>query len=349
MNETEFVIGVDLGGTNVRAAVAKSDGSLTHEPAQNPSFAQEGFDRTKQAILQTIQEAIRRSGVSENAIAGIGMAVPGHVDAETGVVRWAPNFGVKKGERFEIWHDVPLAQAIQRELGKPVHMSNDANLAALAEYMYGSGKGTAKGLILLTLGTGIGGGVVLTRAQVQGNAFWDSGVLLVGANGGGGELGHAIIVMNGPQCGCGAHGCIEALAKRDAIIERAIAKMRHNPKSLLWELCESDFTKITPRLISEAAEKQDTLALEVWEEIGTFLGVAAATFINIFNPEIVAIGGQIAKAGAPLFNAIERATRDHAVPSLYEVCRVTPAEKLEEAGVLGGAALALQMSRAKRN
>lgn len=340
----KLVIGVDLGGTNVRAGVVQESGELLHEPTQNPSYGQNGYEGTLQAILHTIREAIRDAGVSMDEIAAVGMAVPGHVDGGAGIVRWAPNFGVKRGDTFEIWRDIPLGQAVQRETGRPVYMGNDANLAALAEYAYGSGGGKANGLVLLTLGTGVGGGVVLTQKQVQGNANLPGGILLVGANGGGGELGHTIIVADGPRCGCGASGCIEALVKRDAIIERAVQKLRHRAVSLLSDLCEGDYGRITPRLISEAAAQGDEVALEVWDETGAFLGIAIACFIHIFNPEVVAIGGQIAKAGEPLFRAIRRSARDYTVPSLREVCRIVPAERLEEAGVLGGAALALQMS-----
>ena len=184
--------------------------------------------------------------------------------------------------------------------------------------------------------------MVLTREQVQGNAHWQGGVLLVGASGGAGELGHTVVLMGGPRCGCGATGCIEALAKRDAIIERAREKIRRAPNSLLAQLCGGDPARITPKLVSEASEQGDPVAREIWEETGFYLGVAVASFINIFNPEVVAIGGQIAKAGAVLFDAIRRAARDYAIPTLLEMCRIVPAERIDDAGILGGAALAWQ-------
>lgn len=333
------VIGVDLGGTNVRAAAVSRAGELLSAPVQHPSRAQEGFQATLQQIVQTIREAIAASGTTP---AAIGMAVPGHIDAARGVVRWAPNFGEYKGEIFEVWREVPLADAVQHALNLPVVMGNDANLAALGEYYYGVGRGQARGLIMLTLGTGIGGGVVLTRAQVQGNAHWDGGVLLVGLGGGAGELGHTIINFAGPRCGCGARGCIEAYAKRDAITELAREAMRRNPDSVLSQLAAGDPAHVSPALVSQAAEQGDPIALAIWREIGTYLGVAIANFINIFNPEVIAIGGQIAKAGAPLFEAIHATVRDYALPTLLEECRIVPAERIEDAGILGGAALAWQ-------
>jgi glucokinase len=337
-----YVIGVDLGGTNVRAAVVDRQGAIAGEPVQQPSRAQEGFPSTLEAIAQTIEQAIQSAGVARSDLGAIGLAVPGHIDSVRGVVRWAPNFGEWREGLFYEWREVPLGEAVQQRLGIPVRMGNDANLAALGEYYYGSGRGQAKGLVMLTLGTGIGGGVVLTREQVQGSAHWRGGALLVGASGGAGELGHTIIALNGPRCGCGATGCVESLAKRDAIIERAREKIRREPNSLLAQLCAGDPARITPRLVAEACEQGDPLAREIWEETGFYIGVAVACFVNIFNPEVVAIGGQIAKAGEVLFDAIRRAARDYAIPTLLEMCRIVPAERIEDAGILGGAALAWQ-------
>ncbi len=336
------VVGVDLGGTNVRAGVFNTDGTPQGDYAQNPSRAQEGFKITLEQILLTITQAIERADCVPAQIEAIGMAVPGHIDAQRGVVRWAPNFGERKGEVFEVWKDVPLADAIRARIGIPVYMGNDANLAALGEYYYGSGKGTAKGLVMFTLGTGIGGGVVLTHHQIQGNARWQGGILLVGMNGGAGELGHTIINWHGRRCGCGAMGCVEAFAQRDAIVELAREKMRRNPTSLLNTLTEGDPAKITPALVSQASEQGDPTALEIWDEVGTYVGIAVATHINTFNPEVVAIGGQIAKAGEPLFRAIHRTVRDYAIPTLLEGCRIVPAERIEDAGILGAVALAQQ-------
>ena len=157
----QAVIGVDLGGTNVRAGVLTRAGELMAPPVQNPSRAQEGFQATLEQIVLTLNQAIERSGVPPQSLGAIGMAVPGHIDSEHGTVRWAPNFGAFREGLFEAWQNIPLAEAVQERLGIPVVMGNDANLAALGEYYYGSGRGTAKGLVMLTLGTGIGGGVVL--------------------------------------------------------------------------------------------------------------------------------------------------------------------------------------------
>jgi glucokinase len=345
------VVGVDLGGTNVRAAVVAADGRLLCPPIQQASEGAAGVAGTTERIVRTVQDALRAAGVS--APGALGLAVPGVVDAATGVVRFAPNLGEARGDVFEPWRDVPLGATLERELGWPVVMGNDANLAALGEYRFGRGGDAAAGLVLLTLGTGVGGGVVLTREQVQGDVAWRGGALLVGAQGGGGELGHTVVLAGGPRCGCGAAGCLEALANRDAIVARARAKLAHRGGGAagdggrLRALTRGDPTRITPRLVAEAAADGDEAALEVWDETGAYVGIAVAGFINVFNPEVVAVGGQIARAGEPLFRAIRRAARDQAIPALFEACRIVPAERIDDGGVMGAAALALELARGR--
>jgi glucokinase len=338
------LVGVDLGGTNVRAAIVTDDGRLRARPVDHPSAATEGVGATVAALVRTVREAITMAGLAPPDVRAIGMAVPGHVDGGGGVVRWTPNFGETRGGVFEPWRDVPLAAAVEHELGRPVVMGNDANLAALGEYRFGTGRDAAGGLVLLTLGTGVGGGVVLTRRQVQGAAAWTGGVLLVGADGGGAELGHTVVLAGGPRCACGSTGCVEAFANRDAIVARAREKVRHAPDSPLARLIGGDVTHLTPRLVAEAAAGGDELAREVWAETGHWVGIAVGNLINTFNPEVVAVGGQIAKAGDPLFGPLRRAARDHAIPTLFAGCRIVPAERIDEAGILGGAALAAALA-----
>jgi glucokinase len=338
------IVGVDLGGTNVRAAVVADDGRLASPAVTRSSEGTAGAAATAEAVERAIRESIAGAGRSPDAIRAVGVAVPGHVDGPAGIVRWAPNLGETRAGVFEPWRDVPLAALIGHRLDRPVVLGNDANLAALGEYRFGSGRGAAGGLVLLTLGTGIGAGVVLTRRQLQGGPDWAGGVLLVGAGGGGAELGHTVVLAGGPRCGCGASGCVEALANRDAIAARARAKVRHAPGSRLEALAGGDLSRITPQLVAEAAADGDEVAREVWAETGRYVGIAVANLINTFNPEVVALGGQIAKAGEPLLAAVRRAARDHAIPTLFAGCRIAVAERIDDAGMLGGAALAAQLA-----
>jgi glucokinase len=337
------IVGVDLGGTNVRAAVVAADGGLAGPAATHSSQGAAGAAATAGAVVRAVRDAITGAGRSPDAIRAVGVAVPGHVDGAAGVVRWAPNLGETRSGVFEPWRDVPLAALVGEGLGRPVVLGNDANLAALGEYRFGSGRGATGGLVLLTLGTGIGGGVVLTARQVQGGAPWPGGVLLVGAGGGAAELGHTVVLAGGPRCGCGAAGCVEALANRDAIVARARARVRHAPGSRLEALAGGDLARITPQLVSEAAAAGDEVALGVWAETGRYVGIAVANLVNTFDPEVVAIGGQIAKAGEPLLAAVRRAARDHAIPTLFAGCRIAVAQRIDDAGILGGAALAAQL------
>ena len=335
------VVGVDLGGTNVRAQAFFPDGREAGERVDNPSFAQEGTERIIEAVAKTIHAA---TATSVEPPVAVGLAIPGHVDDRAGVVRWTPNFGERVNGIFESWRNVPIREPLSRYVGLPMSMGNDANLAALGEYMFGSGRGStedpARCLVMFTLGTGIGGGVVMAPHAVQGRA--SGPLLLVGGNHGGGELGHTIVNHGGATCNAGSYGAIEAYCGRDAIIERAVHRIQRGRASRLKDLVEGDLSRITPRLISEAAARGDEVSLEVYREVGEWLGVGIGNMISIFAPDIVAVGGQIAKAGDFILGPARDAARNVAVESLFRDCRIVPAVQLEDAGILGAAALAHQ-------
>lgn len=330
------VVGVDLGGTNVRAAVYSSDGKAIGKPFNRPSNAQSGTEAVVDAICEAVSSAIASAKVEPKAI---GMAVPGHIDAPAGLVHWSPNFGEFKNGVFNSWRRIPLTSLVTAKLGIPSHMGNDANLAALGEYRYGVGKDNAKCLVLFTIGTGIGGGVVLGPQSVQGQA--SGPLLLVGGNGGGGELGHMIIHADGLDCPAGTYGAIEGHCQKDAIVRRALHRLARGRKSIIRELAGGDLDQVTPRIIAEAADQGDDLAIQVWREIGTFLGYGVANAINIFAPDVIAIGGQISKAGKWLLEPVRECARDATIPSLYADAKIVGAKRVADGGILGGVALAL--------
>ncbi len=332
------VIGVDLGGTNVRAGAFYEDGTPAGPKFTHPSRAQEGTNAILDAITGTIRQAV---SASETTPVAVGMAVPGHIDNGAGVVRWAPNFGETIDGVFRYWENVPLKQPLAKALDLPIELGNDANLAALGEYQFGVGRNRAKCLVLLTLGTGIGGGVIMSPDAVEGYARGP--LMLVGGNKGGAELGHTIVDADGLDCNAGSYGAIEAYAPRDAIVKRAVHRLRRGRSSIINDLVEDDLSKVTPRIISEAAEKGDELAIQVYAEIGRYLGISMGSFINIFAPDILAVGGQIAKAGDFILGPARKAARDVAIPSLFSDVEICMAEQLEDAGMLGGAAMALQL------
>lgn len=337
MTQRPCVIGVDLGGTNVRAGAFFEDGAPAGEAFSNPSRAQEGTDAILDALADTIKQAAAASSVPPGAV---GLAIPGHIDDASGLVRWAPNFGHTIDGVFYYWKNVDIRGPLTQRIDLRIVMGNDANLAALGEYRFGTGQNSAKCLVMLTLGTGIGGGVVMAPDAIQGQAR--GSLVLLGGNKGGAELGHVVISHNGPDCNAGEYGSIEGYCQRDAIIKRGQHRLRRGRQSILLEMLEGDIAKLTPRHLAEAAKLGDEVSLEVWDEIGTMLGVGIGNYVNIFAPDIVAIGGQIAKAGEPLLGPAIRSARNVAIPSLWEDTRVVAAEQIEDAGMLGGAALALE-------
>jgi len=331
------VIGVDLGGTNVRAGAFYEDGSPAGPKFSHPSRAQEGTVAIIDAIVATIRQAI---AAAESEPVSCGMAVPGHIDNTSGIVRWAPNFGETIEGVFHNWNDVPLRQPLRQSLDIDIELGNDANLAALGEYKFGSGRNSAKCLVLVTLGTGIGGGVILSPDAVEGDARGP--LMLVGGNQGGAELGHTVILDGGPPCSAGSYGAVEGLVQRDAIVRRAIDRLRRGRKSIIDDLVEGDLAKVTPRSIFDAAEKGDELAIQVFEEVGHYLGVAIGNYIDIFAPDILAVGGQVAKADKYILEPARRAARDVAIPSLFKDTKIVLAEQIDDAGMMGGAAMALE-------
>ncbi len=332
---TDLVVGVDLGGTNVRACVYDPQGVPATEAFSQPSRAQEGVEPVLDALAEVIQRAMATAPEHPRAV---GIAIPGHIDNATGVVRWAPNFGKTVDGVFRYWLDVPIREPLQRRIALPIAMDNDANMAALGEYRFGTGRNQARGLVMFTLGTGVGGGVVLAPQCVLGDARGP--LILIGGNTGGAELGHMCINEAGVECNAGTYGAVESYCQRDAIIRRAQHQLRRGRKSLLNDLCEGDLSKISPRLISEAAAQGDEVAIEVFAEVGRFLGIAIANMINVFAPEVVAVGGQIAKAGELILGPARQSARKVAVPQLYDFAQIVQAEQIEDAGMLGAAALA---------
>ncbi|HMS57106.1 MAG TPA: ROK family protein, partial [Fimbriimonadaceae bacterium] len=193
-------------------------------------------------------------------------------------------------------------------------------------------------LVMLTVGTGIGGGVVLGPQSVQGGA--SGPLVLLGGNKGGAELGHCVVSYQGLDCNAGSYGSLEAYCQRDSIVQRAVHRLKRHRSSILRALCDNDFSTLTPLMLTEAAHQGDELALEVWDEVGTFLGVGIGTYINVFAPDVFAIGGQIAKAGDLLLVPASKAARNVAIPSLFADTTICQAERIDDAGMIGGAAVA---------
>lgn len=314
----KLYVGVDLGGTNIRAGVVDEEGRILGE-ARRPALADQGLRVSVEQTIEAIQGAIANAGFASSEIRGIGMGVPGGHDSKAGLCLFSPNFADSR--------NVPVTPPVREATGLPAFMLNDVAVTTLGEHRFGAGQGYDQ-VVMITLGTGIGGGAVI------------DGELRIGHTEGFAEVGHMIIDPEGPFCGCGNRGCWEALAGRDAIIQRAITKIMAGRKTGIAEKTAYRLGSITPALIAHCAEEGDVVAVEVMEETGYYVGLGVTNLIQLYNPQVLIVGGGIAQAGNVLFEPMRRTVRAraHMVPA--STCRVVPAQLGDDAGVIGGAVLA---------
>ena len=317
----DYIVGVDLGGTNVRAAVSDRSGKILGD-AREPSCAMTGFKTTVAQIIKSIRGAMASAGISDSQLAGVGMGVPGTIKPKQGLVIWTPNFN-------EDWANANVVEPIRGDLGAPVFVGNDANVAALGEYWFGAGRG-ANSLMMFTLGTGIGTGLVM------------NGKLWVGESEGATEFGHQVIVADGPRCGCGRYGCLEALAGQAAIVNRAQRKLHQGRDSLLLDMVNNDLSLITPESIAKAAEKGDEVSIETLAETGYYIGMGVANVITGLSVAMVVIGGGISRAGDPLWQPMMRTVTANTLIQFLEVCRIVPSQLGDDVGIMGGIGLVMQ-------
>jgi len=318
--KADLLIGVDIGGTNLRVGLVNKQGSVLAD-ARRPSQAEKGLAATVSATIEAIKSLLDQQNRKPTDIAGIGLAVPGNHDSKKGLCLTSPNFG---GE-----FPVPVTEPIEKALGLPAFMLNDANTAAFGEHRFGAGRGVDN-MVMFTLGTGIGGGAVI------------DGELRIGPTEGFAEVGHMILDPEGPQCGCGNHGCWEALAGRDAIIERAVRALEYGDDSSLLALCEGNLDKITPALITQAAQDGDALSLDVMEETANWIGIGCINLICLYNPEIIVIGGGIAGALPLILPTIKRTVHARARFVNAGCCQILPSQLASDAGLIGAASLVLK-------
>ena len=318
--DAPYIAGVDVGGTNVRAAILDREAHILAE-ARRPALAEQGMAKTLEQVADALRKAMDHHGITANELVGIGMGVPGRHDSPRGVCIYSPNFA-------NAYH-VEVTPPIEKEFGVAAYMLNDVKTATLGEHRFGAGRG-ARHMVMITLGTGIGGGVI------------SDGELRLGATEGFSEVGHMVIDVEGPECGCGDHGCWEALAGRDAIIERAAVKLQSGRESTLAARIEFDVARITPALIAECAAEGDDLCREVLAEIGHYVGVGLTNLIQLYNPEVLVIGGGIARAGEALLGPARRAVAARARMVPAATARIVTAELGDDAGVVGASVLVLR-------
>jgi glucokinase len=307
---TGVLVGVDLGGTNIRAAVAT--GEATHEDVvRRDTPAHEGPD----AVLDAVAACVR-TAAGAGALDGVAIGIPGPLDPASGVVHAAPH--------LEGWHEVPAASILSDKLGCPVAVRNDATLAGFAEWKAGAGKHT-RYFIFITVSTGIGGALVF------------DGRLYEGVGGSAGEIGHAPALLDGPPCGQGHNGCLEGAASGTAIAAAARHALASGTTSALSQI---DAATLDARAVQGAAQHGDTLAIQLFADAGRALGRAIGGLINLLNPEVVAIGGGLINAGDLLFKPMDAAVPEIAFEFPASKCRIVPAALGTDAGMVGAVAWA---------
>jgi glucokinase len=302
--------GIDIGGTNIAVAVGHADGSIVSEKSI-PTRSYEG----PEAVLRRAADTIRE--LASSGIDAVGVGLPGTLDRATGIVRFLPNMPTN-------WRNVAAGEVLSRDLHSPVHLLNDARLATLGELTFGHGRGVAD-MVMFTLGTGVGGGVAL------------DGRLRLGPIGAAGEVGHQTILPDGPLCGCGNRGCLEALASGPAITGEAVRLLRAGMAPHLFELADGDAGKVTPKLIGEASDPAITHLIE---RTAGYLAIAAANVINVVHPSLIVIGGGVSALGERLLDPFRKdvVRRVGMFPADDVIMKRTMLG--DRAGVLGGIALA---------
>ena len=317
-----LVVGVDVGGTKIAAAVVDAAGQM-HGRVQVPTDVR-GAEATLESIAEAVLRALSAADVARDGVLAAGLGIPGKVDPEAGIGILSVNLG---------WRDVPVKAFLEARLGLPCALENDVKAATLGEGRFGAGRGM-RNFIYLSVGTGIAAGLIL------------DGRLYRGSTGMAGEVGHAIIDPQGPRCKCGARGCLEAVASGPAIAAQATEALRTSRPTLLRDLAAGSDGQVTAEQVFAAARQGDLVAREVVDEAGTYLGLAISQLIMAFDPQRIVLGGGVAQGGELLLQAIHRELRRQATESfvfreMYKPEAVQLTALGTDVGILGAAALVM--------
>jgi glucokinase len=312
-------VGGDLGGTNIRLALVDADGGLS-EPYRYPTPPSGGAAAILEVLAQGIRVLQHQARAHGIRLAGCGLGIAGLVDVRAGLVYTAPNIAG--------FQDLPLKKLLEEKVDVPVTLENDANAAAFAEYWLGAGRGLGS-LVTLTLGTGVGSGIVL------------DGKLWRGASGAAAEAGHMTVEADGERCGCGRRGCLEAYASATAIIRDARAALAAGEATALSERFGARPETLTAKDVSDAASAGDPVARRLFERAGRYLGVGLGTLVNVLNPDLITLTGGLVAAGDLLLRPALAELDRRAFPALRRRSRVVFSALADTAGMLGAAGLVL--------
>ncbi len=312
----KYRIGVDVGGTNVKIALVDFDGKIVYSNTV-PTRAEMGYEAGVNNIKQAIKELMQETSATAKTIEAIGFGLPGQIDYKEGLVKNLPN--------IPGWVNIPLAKIMEEEFLIPTRLDNDVRCAALGELNFGAGKG-CENLICITVGTGIGSGIVL------------NGKLVRGASNAAGEIGHIKMQMTGgPLCGCGDYGCFEAYASGPAIVTMAKEYISGGKSAKYKEMATDGI--ITPYVVAQAALQGDAVSIQIFKQMGKIIGTGLASVVNLLNPQKIIIGGGVADAGDILLEPIRQTILDRAMPIQGQCVEVVSAQLANSAGVIGASLL----------
>jgi len=314
------VLAIDLGGTMIIAALISNKGQGMAKEYKL-TLADEGLQSVIERIFSAIDHLLSLRIIDSSQLDSISIAAAGAIDFDKVFVTSSANLpGL---------HDVPLRDIVKEKYRVNTFLINDAGAAALGEHRLGAGRGVSN-LIYLTVSTGIGGGIII------------NGKLYAGQCGGAGEIGHMTIDVNGPRCNCGNTGCFEVLASGTAVAKEAIRRIRQGERSSLIEIVEGKLENITAEKVEVAARGGDSLALDIISRAAIYLGVGMVNLVNIFNPEMIIVGGGMAKMVDLLVNPARQVVKERAFQLSAQAVRIVPAQLGEDAGVLGAAIFAFE-------
>ncbi|HHY48073.1 MAG TPA: ROK family transcriptional regulator [Firmicutes bacterium] len=312
--EAFYVVGVDIGTTNIHAILTNLTGASLNEKAI-PTLPRDGLDSLVRRTVELIKEIVQEPGIQMSELVGIGVAAAGLVDHKTGVVKYSPNFN---------WRNVPLKDLLENTIQVPVSVDNCTRVMARGEMWFGAAK-TVSNLLYVNVGYGIGSALVIDKKVVQRDS----------------EMGHIAVMEDGPVCGCGKAGCVEAISSGSAIEAKAREAVNQGRSSMMRDLCDGDPSRITAKIVADAARAGDITARRVMSDAGRYLGKAIAAAVNFFNPELVVIGGGVSLAGDIYLEPVLSGFRSYVMRDLYSDDKIVLSELGIRGGVLGGAGLIL--------
>jgi len=319
-----YVFAIDIGGTITKLALF----DLNYRIIKKATFETKkykGKNRLIEAIVSQFYKILQAQTLHPKSIAAIGIGIPGLVDRQ-GIVYELTN--------IPGWKNVPLAKIIQRRLKIPTVVDNDANLTALGEWQLGKGRGKTN-IISLTLGTGVGGGIIVGGELFHGGKFTAA------------EIGHIPVSSKGKKCNCGGEACLETYVGNSYLSRIAQKAIKKGRRSLLKKMARGNLRSITPLLLKQAAERGDSLSKEIWKEAGLKIGMVLAGLVNIFNPELIIVGGGVSFAGKFIFPSIRKSLQTHVMKVYRKNLKLVPGQFRKDGGLIGAAVLAKNVIRRK--